>query len=198
MTLIGIGGIYQANVAASLASANANTNFELVAVTQAWAEAGTQTDFTPRVESGNSSTAYNTLLQNWTIPGAYHQSSGIALSILAYLAAIVAGLVGQGVFRVSQWSRTPALYIQLFVGTTGVYLLQDHHLDWGLPALLVAIVGFLGVCLPASWHILSRPGLEEREELAAQAAAEAEPELEPEPVPPARPAARKKASTRRR
>jgi peptidoglycan/LPS O-acetylase OafA/YrhL len=132
-----------------------------------------------------------------TVSGqSYHQSSGIALSILAYLAAIVAGLVGRGVFRVSQWSRTPALYIQLFVGTTGVYLLQDHHLDWGLPALLVAIVGFLGVCLPASWRILSRPGLEEREELAAQAAAEAEPE--PEPVPPARPAPRKKASARRR
>jgi MFS family permease len=121
----------------------------------------------------------------------YHQNSGIALSFLAYLAAILAALVGRGVFRVSQWSRTPALYIQLLVGTTGVYLLQDHHLDWGLPALLVAIVGFLGVCLPASWRILSRPGLEEREELAAQAAAEAE----PEPVPPA---PRKKASTRRR
>jgi hypothetical protein len=132
-----------------------------------------------------------------TISGqSYHVNSGIALSVLALLAAVVCALVGWGVFRVSQWSRTPALYIQLFVGTTGVYLLQGHHVNWGLPALLVAIVGFLGVCLPASWRILSRPGLEEREELAAQAAAEAEPE--PEPVPPARPAPRKKAPARRR
>ncbi|HXP54177.1 MAG TPA: hypothetical protein VN847_04450 [Streptosporangiaceae bacterium] len=120
----------------------------------------------------------------------YRPSSGIALSILAYLAAALAALVGRGVFRTSQWSRTPALYIQLLVGTTGVYLLQDGHLDWGVPALLVAIVGFLGVCLPPSWRTLSRPGLAEREELAAQAAAEAE----PEPVPPAR----RKAPTRRR
>jgi hypothetical protein len=134
-----------------------------------------------------------------TISGqSYHVNSGIALSVLALLAAVVCALVGWGVFRVSQWSRTPALYIQLFVGTTGVYLLQGHHVNWGLPALLVAIVGFLGVCLPPSWRTLSRPGLAEREELAAQAAADAEPDPEPEPVPPARPAARKKASTRRR
>ena len=126
-----------------------------------------------------------------TISGqSYHVNSGIALSVLALLAAVVCALVGWGVFRVSQWSRTPALYIQLFVGTTGVYLLQGHHVNWGLPALLVAIVGFLGVCLPPSWRTLSRPGLGEREEL--------EPEPEPEPVPPARPATRKKASTRRR
>jgi hypothetical protein len=124
-----------------------------------------------------------------TVSGqSYHVNSGIALSVLALLAAVVCALVGRGVFRVSQWSRTPALYVQLFVGTTGVYLLQGHHVNWGLPALLVAIVGFLGVCLPPSWRTLSRPGLAEREEVAP----------EPEPVPPARPAARKKASTRRR
>ncbi|KAJ7229168.1 hypothetical protein GGX14DRAFT_555208 [Mycena pura] len=81
MTLIGIGGMFQANVAASLASANANANFELVTVTQAWAEAGTQTDFTPRAESGNFSTAYSALLQNWTVPGAYHHSSGNAVTL---------------------------------------------------------------------------------------------------------------------
>jgi hypothetical protein len=127
-----------------------------------------------------------------TISGhSYHQNSGIALTILAYLAVIVVAVVGWGLYRASQWSRTPALLTQLFVGTTGVYLLEDHHLGWGLPALLVAIVGFLGVCLPASWQTLSRLGLAEREELAVPAP----PEPEPEPVPPA---PRKKASTRRR
>ena len=120
----------------------------------------------------------------------YQQSSGIALTVLAFLAVVAVAFIAVGIFRARQWSRTPALLTQLFVGTTGVYLLDAHHLDWGLPALLVAIAGFLGLCLPASWHTLSRLGLAEREELAAQAAAEAS----PEPAPPPR----KKATTRRR
>jgi hypothetical protein len=121
----------------------------------------------------------------------YQESSGIALTVLAFLAVVAVAFIAVGIFRASQWSRTPALLTQLFVGTTGVYLLDAHHLDWGLPALLVAIAGFLGLCLPASWHTLSRLGLAEREELAA---AQAQPEASPEPTPPAR----KKATTRRR
>lgn len=120
--------------------------------------------------------------------GSYRQSSGIALTFLAYLAAIAVALVAYGLYRASLWSRTPALLTQLFVGTTGVYLLEDHHLAYGLPALLVAIIGFLGICLPPSWQTLSRPGLAEREdELPAPP--------KPAPVPPA---ARKKAAARRR
>jgi Na+/proline symporter len=124
-----------------------------------------------------------------TVSGhSYHQNSGIALTVLAYLAVIAVALVAVGLYRVRQWSRTPALLIQLFVGTTGVYLLEGHHLGLGLPTLLVAIAGFLGLCLPASWQILGHPGLAEREdELPAQP--------KPAPVPPA---ARKKAVTRRR
>ena len=130
-----------------------------------------------------------------TISGSsYHENSGIALTFLAYLAAVAVALVALGLWRASLWSRTPALLTQLFVGTTGVYLLEDHHLAYGLIALVAAIIGFFGICLPASWQTLSRPGLAEREELAP---AVAEPDLEPEPVP-ARPAARKKASGRRR
>ena len=67
-------------------------------------------------------------------------------------------------------------------------MLEGHHLAYGLPALLVAIIGFLGICLPPSWQTLSRPGLAEREdELPAPP--------KPAPVPPA---ARKKAAARRR
>ena len=119
----------------------------------------------------------------------YHQNSGIALTVLAYLAAIAVAFVAVGLHRASLWSRTPALFTQLFVGTTGIYLLEGHHLAYGLAALLIAIIGFLGICLPPSWQTLSRPGLAERAELAA------EPEPEPAPVPPA---ARKKAAARRR
>jgi len=118
----------------------------------------------------------------------YHQNSGIALAFLAYLAAIGVAFVAVGLHRASLWSRTPALLTQLFVGTTGVYLLEGHHPGYGLPALLVAIIGFLGICLPPSWQTLSHPGLAEREdELPAPP--------KPAPVPPA---ARKKATTRRR
>jgi hypothetical protein len=124
----------------------------------------------------------------------YHQNSGIALTFLAFLAVAAVALISVGVYRARLWSRTPALLTQLFIGTTGVYLLEDHHLDWGLPALLVAVAGFLGLCLPSSWRTISRLGLAEREQLAAQAAAEAQ----PEPVTPARTSTRKKASTRRR
>jgi peptidoglycan/LPS O-acetylase OafA/YrhL len=120
-----------------------------------------------------------------TISGhSYQQSSGIALTFLAYLAVVAVALVGRGLFGVRQWSRTPSLLIQLFVGTTGVYLLEGHHPALGWPTLAVAVVGFAGLCLPASWQALSRPGLAEREEPAP-----------PKPVPPA---AKKKASARRR
>ena len=96
--------------------------------------------------------------------------------------------VAYGLYRASLWSRTPALLTQLFVGTTGIYLLEGHHLAYGLPALLIAIIGFLGICLPPSWQTLSRLGLAEREdELPAPP--------KPAPVPPA---ARKKAAARRR
>jgi hypothetical protein len=120
--------------------------------------------------------------------GSYHENSGIALTFLAYLAAIAVAFVAVGLHRVSLWSRTPALFTQLFVGTTGVYLLEGHHLGYGLPALLIAIIGFLGICLPPSWRALSHPGLAEREdELPAPP--------KPAPIPPA---ARKKAAARRR
>ena len=130
----------------------------------------------------------------------YQQSSGIALTILAFVAAAAVAWVAYGILRVRQWSRTPALLTQLFVGTTGVYLLEGHRLDWGLPALLVAIAGFIGLCLPASWQALGRLGLREREELAAQAQAQAEADETAATRAAAAPRepGRKKASSRRR
>ena len=74
----------------------------------------------------------------------YQRSSGIALTIIAFGAVIVVALIAVGVYRVRRWSRTPALLTQLFVGTTGVYLLEGHRLGWGVPALLVALAGFAG------------------------------------------------------
>jgi hypothetical protein len=85
----------------------------------------------------------------------YQRSSGIALTIIAFGAVVAVVLVAVGIYRVRRWSRTPALLIQLFVGTTGVYLLEGHRLDWGLPALLVALAGFTGLLVPPSWRALA-------------------------------------------
>jgi hypothetical protein len=131
----------------------------------------------------------------------YQQSSGIALTVLAFAAAAAVAFVAPGLLRARQWSRTPALFTHLFVGTTGIYLIEGHQPGWGLPAVLVAIAGFAGVCAPASWRALSRLGLREREELAAEAQAATDELAQPRPAEnstPANPANRKKASARRR
>jgi len=125
----------------------------------------------------------------------YQRSSGIALTVLAFAAAIAVAFVVPGLLRVRLWSRTPALFTQLFIGTTGVYLLDGHHLNLGLPAVLVAIAGFAGICTPASWRALSRLGLQEREELATEAQAATEEPAQPRPAQPraaAQPQAAKK------
>ncbi|KAK6981546.1 hypothetical protein R3P38DRAFT_2808025 [Favolaschia claudopus] len=80
-TLYGIGGIYQANVAASLASANINANFELVDVTRTWAQAGTQTEIVRRSRNPKFAEEYHAMLKNWTLPGARHHASGEAVTL---------------------------------------------------------------------------------------------------------------------
>ena len=118
-----------------------------------------------------------------TVSGhSYQRSSGIALTVLAFAAAIAVAFVVPGLLRVQLWSRTPALFTHLFVGTTGVYLLDGHHPALGWPALLVAIAGFAGLCAPPSWRALSRLGLREREELAAEAEAATEEPARPRPA----------------
>jgi hypothetical protein len=85
----------------------------------------------------------------------YQRSSGIALTIIAFGAVIVVALIAVGIFSARRWSRTPALLTQLFVGTTGVYLLDGHRLDLGLLTLLVALAGFAGLLVPPSWRALA-------------------------------------------
>ena len=85
----------------------------------------------------------------------YQRSSGIALTVIAFGAVAVVAFIAWGIYRVRRWSRTPALLTQLFVGTTGVYLLEGHRLDWGVPTLLLAIAGFVGLLLPPSLRALA-------------------------------------------
>jgi hypothetical protein len=83
-------------------------------------------------------------------------SSGVALTLFAFI--VVAGLawIAFGIARVQPWSRTPAVMTQLLTGIIAVYLLQAHRFDWGIPALLLAIAGLAGLLAPASLHALSR------------------------------------------
>ncbi|HLH59299.1 MAG TPA: hypothetical protein VKV33_09120 [Streptosporangiaceae bacterium] len=87
----------------------------------------------------------------------YHQSSGIALAVIGFCTGLALVTVAAGLFRVRRWTRTPALFTQLFVGSTGFYLLQDHHVALGLPALLVAVAGFVCLLLPSSLRVLVGP-----------------------------------------
>ena len=107
----------------------------------------------------------------------YQRSSGIALTVIAFGAVAVVAFIAWGIYRVRRWSRTPALLTQLFVGTTGVYLLEGHRFGWGVPTLLLAIAGFVGLLLPPSLRALAtgprgtEPGSTEPREAAVPSAA---------------------------
>jgi hypothetical protein len=46
---------------------------------------------------------------------------------------------------------------QLFAGIVGIYLIQSHRYEWGIPAILLAIAGFAMLMAPASLELLT-PG----------------------------------------
>jgi cytochrome bd-type quinol oxidase subunit 2 len=83
-------------------------------------------------------------------------SSGVALTILEFIAVIGIVWIAFGVARVRPWSRTPTVMIQAFTGVVAIYLLQAHRFDWGVPALLLALAGVAAVVAPASWRALTR------------------------------------------
>ncbi len=81
----------------------------------------------------------------------YHADSGVALTLIGVVTAAALAWVAVGLARTRRWSRTPALLTQLFVGIVGIYLVQGHRLDWGVPAIALAVAGFAA--------LLSGPGL---------------------------------------
>jgi len=84
-------------------------------------------------------------------------SSGIALTLLAFIVAAGLAWIALGIARVKPWSRTPAVMTQVLTGVVAVYLLQAHRFDWGVPALLLALAGLAGLLAPASFRALNRP-----------------------------------------
>ena len=84
-------------------------------------------------------------------------SSGIGLTLLAFI--VVGGLawIASGVARGRPWSRTPAVMTQVLTGVIALYLLQAHRFDWGVPALVLALAGLAGLLAPPSMRALNRP-----------------------------------------
>ncbi len=88
---------------------------------------------------------------------AYHLASGIAISVIGFCTAIALALVARSLRAGRRWTRTPAMLTQLFIGIVGIYLVQSRRLDWGIPALLLAVAGFAAILAPASLELLT-PG----------------------------------------
>jgi hypothetical protein len=93
-----------------------------------------------------------------TVSGnSYQTSSGIAITIIGVATACVLALVARGLRRARHWSRTPAMLTQLFTGIVAIYLLQSGRLDWGVPAIVLAVAGLAALLAPASVNVLT-PG----------------------------------------
>jgi hypothetical protein len=87
----------------------------------------------------------------------YQLASGIAITVIGVCMAVVLGLVAHGLRTGRQWSRTPAVLTQLFVGIVAVYLLQAGRYDWGVPFILLAVAGLAAILAPPSLRVLT-PG----------------------------------------
>jgi hypothetical protein len=103
----------------------------------------------------------------------YHVNSGIALAVIGLLAAVSLAWIARGLARARRWSRTPALLTQLFVGIVGIYLLQGHRLDWGIPSVVLAVAGFALLFAPPSLRALTGQGAAAGEQADDQRAASA-------------------------
>jgi hypothetical protein len=87
----------------------------------------------------------------------YHRASGIAITLIGIATAVALAYVARGLNRGRRWSRTPAMLTQLFAGIVAIYLIQAPRLNWGIPAIILAIVGFGALLAPGSIELLT-PG----------------------------------------
>jgi hypothetical protein len=92
-----------------------------------------------------------------TIQGkSYQTSGGIAITAIGFGGAILLGYIAFGLARTRRWSRTPALLTQLFTGIIGIYLVQSQRYDWGGPALVLCVAGFVLLLVPPSIKALTQ------------------------------------------
>jgi hypothetical protein len=91
-----------------------------------------------------------------TIAGrSYQTGSGIALTLIGLATAAALGWVARGLAGARRWSRTPAAMTQLFVGIVGIYLVQGARYEWGVPAIVLAVTGFVTLLAPPSTRALT-------------------------------------------
>jgi hypothetical protein len=95
-----------------------------------------------------------------TADGKSHQvAAGVALTLLAVVAAAGVALIAAALAKARPWSRTPTVMIQLLVVIGGITLLDGQRPEWGVPALLLAAACLAGLLTPASLRALNRPSV---------------------------------------
>jgi hypothetical protein len=85
----------------------------------------------------------------------YERGSGIALTLIGLATAAALAWIAVGLSQGRRWSRTPAALTQLFVGIVGIYLVQGHRYEWGIPSLALAAAGLVLLFMPASFRALA-------------------------------------------
>ena len=88
---------------------------------------------------------------------AYQVSNGVAQIILQLIMFTGLALLASGVAKLRPWTRTPSVMVQILIGFVAIVLLQAHRFDWGVPTLLLAAAGLVGLLTPASLKALARP-----------------------------------------
>ena len=87
----------------------------------------------------------------------YQRASGVALTLIAVGTAVVFALFAVGLAKARPWTRTPVVLTQLAIGVWGIYLLNGHRPEWGVPALALAACCLVALFTPASLRALNRP-----------------------------------------
>jgi hypothetical protein len=83
-------------------------------------------------------------------------SNAIGFIVVEAIVAIGVAWIAAGLARVRPWSRTPAAMTQVLTAVIGVWLLQAGRYEWGVPALLLAVAGLVGLFTPSSLRALTR------------------------------------------
>jgi len=90
-----------------------------------------------------------------TISGrSYQVSSGVALTIIGFGATAALIAIAAGLGRARRWSRTPALLTQFFSAIVAIYLIEGGRYGWGVPLILLALIGLAFLLAPATWRAL--------------------------------------------
>ncbi len=86
----------------------------------------------------------------------YQRASGVALTLIAVGTAVVFAIFAVGLARAKPWTRIPVVMTQLAIGVWGIYLLNGHRPDWGVPMLLLAACALTALFTPPALRALNR------------------------------------------